>query len=121
MANKAPSGNLPIRNQVVDITIDVGETVSSDAVDATGYIINGFIFPANFTATSVTFLGSIDGVNFKTMKDLRTGSALTGIVAAGDYSVTPPSDFSGTRFIKIEGNTSQLSSAATIQVIVSRC
>jgi hypothetical protein len=98
------------------ITMAVGETVST-AVDLLGVSLGGFLFPASFTATSLTFQGSVDGLNYFPLKDLKTGANLAATCAASSIALTSPQDFAFIRFIKIVGNTVQLTADKEVKLL----
>lgn len=97
-------------------TMAVGQ-LESTAVDLQGVSLGGFLIPSGFTATSLTFKGSIDGTNFFSLKDLKTNSDLLGLCEAGKIFLTSAVDFAFVRYIKIVGNTAQVSSDKIIQLL----
>lgn len=105
-----------------DAVIAVGET-DSDVVDLSGTTILGIVTPAGLTATTfkIKACETRDGT-FLTVNDAVAGADLEFTVAAsGHYSFAASiQHLRGLRFIKLSGNTAQLSAEKTIRVISAR-
>lgn len=97
--------------------ISVGETTSS-AVSVSGTTIVGFITDANLTATSFTFLvsSSLAGT-YVPLRVMSTGSSLGATVSTSGQYYCLPSDFASVQFIKIVGNTAQLTNPTEITLV----
>lgn len=102
------------------VTISAGASLSA-SVDLGPNRPFGIIVPAGWTAASITFQASADGINFFNVFD-DTGAELTLVAAASEYLVfSSPAKILGLRWIKLRSGTSgtpvnQVSSAALIVV-----
>jgi hypothetical protein len=99
--------------------LEVGET-TSQAIDLTGTVLMGLITPDNLTATSFTFLASptANDADFVPLCDLQSGNPIpTGTLDVSKYYATVALNFSSVRFIKLVGNTAQLTTPAAVKLI----
>lgn len=96
------------------VTIANGATTSS-ALDLSTNGFVGFIMPAAFTGTAVTFTGSIDNSTFTALYN-SDNSAFSITVSAARYYCLWPADFLGMRYVKIVSNATE-GGARTITVI----
>lgn len=88
------------------VAIDINSTTSAVIdLNANGFV--GFIMPAAFTGTAVTFSGSVDNIAFA---DLYNASNIifSITVSAARYYCLNPSDFLGMRYVKIVSNATEL-------------
>lgn len=81
--------NQPKRETVTTVIAN-GETVSS-AIDITGKTLIGLIFPT-MTRVAMTLQGSIDGTNYKEIKN-SSGSALSFTIASNTHIVLSTDNF----------------------------
>lgn len=85
------------------VTIAGGATASSAAY-LEDFVLCGFITPAAFTGTSVTFQGSLDNSTFTTIYDYtNTVIGVSTVVTSRAYSLNVI-DFLGWPYIKIVSN-----------------
>lgn len=80
---------------------------TSDPVMLNGNNLCGFIMPASFVGTSITFNMSdkIDGTFVPVYDD--TGTALTYTVSTSRYVRVKPSDFAGIRVLQLVSSSSE--------------
>lgn len=98
-------------------TIANGQTVSG-AVDLNDLVFAGFMTPAAFTGTAVTFQGSVDGANYAQICD-DTGTALSVTVTTSkSYSINPIY-FLGYTHIKLVSGSSE-AAARDLTVFATR-
>lgn len=107
---------MPIRRPLEDIrntanypeakaaTIAAGASLSG-AVDLDGCHPVGLVMPAAWTAASITFQVSLDGVTYNNLYD-SSGSEYTITTAASRRIILPPSDFAGVNYLKLRSGTS---------------
>ena len=79
-----------------------GASLSGD-VDLGGRKLVAIVMPGTWTAASLTFQASPDGVNFFNVYDGATERALT--VAASYYSALNIADWVGIRWLKVRSGT----------------
>lgn len=87
-----------------DCTITTGQSLSS-SVDLTTGRLRSIIFPAGFTANSITFQASYDNVTFSNVYD-EQGIEKEIFSVANSYVVVTPTTFSGIRYLKVRTGTS---------------
>lgn len=87
----------------VDVVIASGASLSAGTPLA-GYVLCGFYMPATWTAASMTFQASDDGVTFGDI--YFGGSELSYDVAGGQYVAVEPSQFMGVRHLKVRSGAS---------------
>jgi hypothetical protein len=87
-------------------TIASGQT-SSAAIPTSGLSLVGIQMPAAFTGTTVTFLGSLDGTTYQTLKSTTSGTSLSYTVAQGTYVAIDPVPFYGLPYIKIVSGSAE--------------
>lgn len=100
------SGWLGNFNPNVPASIASGQTTSG-AVELKGLMLCGILLPAAFTGTTLTFLVSVDGTNFYTLKTSTSGTTLSYTVAQGTYAALNPQDFYGVNYLKIVSGSSE--------------
>jgi hypothetical protein len=83
-------------------TIANGESLSG-AVDLGGRKLVGIVMPASWTAASLTFQASPDGVTYYNVYDGATERAV--VVGASYYSMLNIGDWVGCRWIKVRSGT----------------
>lgn len=87
------------------VTISSGQTASG-ALDLRGRAFVGFIMPAAFTGSSVTFQGSADGTNFYALYNSdNTQFSIT--VSTSRYYCLNPADFLGMQQLKIVSGSAE--------------
>lgn len=91
------------QNQTV--TIANGATTSG-AANLDGLAVMGFIIPAAFTGTTITFLGSDDGTNFFTLVN-ASGTTLSVTVVTSSYMLMSATDLMGIRYLKLVSGASE--------------
>ena len=84
-------------------TIDNGASLSG-VVDLGGRKLVAIVMPASWTAASLTFQASPDGVTYYNVYDGATERAL--VVAASYYSALNIGDWVGFRYLKVRSGTS---------------
>jgi hypothetical protein len=78
---------------------------TSDAVGIGGHCIVGFIIPASFEGTSITFTVSTTiGGTYRQLRQGDTGDIVTIPTTANTYVAIPYEDMQGLQFIKIVSN-----------------
>lgn len=95
----------PVVSEAIEtrtVTIANGASLS-DAVDLGGRKLVAIDMPASWTAASLTFQASVDGVTFDNVYDGATERAL--IVGASYYSALNIGDWVGFRHLKIRSGT----------------
>ncbi len=100
-------------NQVI-ATILSGATVSN-AVDLGEMAIVG-MQNTTLTSTAFTFQASADGVTYVAVKN-TAGSSYSVTVASDTYTVIPPADLAGIRWLKVVAGTSE-GADRTIKLVV---
>ena len=104
MVDKDDYRSMIDRNETV--TIASSET-DSTAIDCGGMVFTGFILPATFTGTAVTFKVSDDNSTFYALKG-SDGNDISYTVAQGNaYAVENAVLFAGWRWIKIISGSSE--------------
>lgn len=91
----------------VSATIALNGTVSS-VINCNGKVLCGVLLPAAFTGTALTFLASVDGINFFAVKSTTSGTALSYTVAQGTYCAIDPKDFQGINFLQIKSGSTEV-------------
>ena len=88
------------------VTIASGAT-ASDTLDIVGLSVCGFVLPATFTGTAVTFQTAISPTaTFQTLYD-TTNTAIGATVTQGrNYSVNP-ANFAAWRYVKIVSGSAE--------------
>lgn len=97
----APGPYGPLASHTV--TIANGESVSG-GVDLNGAGLLRIIMPASWTAASLTFQVSADGVTWNDLYD-SAGEYTIATAAASRAIVLPPSDFAAMRYIRVRSGT----------------
>ena len=94
---------VPPRLDSVEVAIANGTALSA-AINLGGRVLVGMLMSSAWTAAGVTFQASIDGVTFA---DLFTidGDELLATVAASQFIVLNPANFSGIAFLKVRSGT----------------
>jgi len=96
-------------------TIAVNGTVSTVA-QSNGQQLAGVYVPANFTGSSLTFIGN--NVSGSLSGPVSNGaSALSVTVAAGQYVPLTPGTFQGLDAVQFVANTNQLTAAAVLTAV----
>ena len=85
--------------------IENGET-ESNAVDLGELAVVG-LQNGTLTSTAFTFLASYDGITYVAVKRVD-GTAYSITVASDTYTVIPPIDLAGVRFLKIVAGSTEL-------------
>lgn len=98
------SGDYPV------FTISAGGTLSS-VIDLKGMSLVALKFPADWTVSTFSVLGSLDGANFGELYDPYTGAAITLQATAGAFCRVYPADFVGIRYLQIQSAEAQVSTA----------
>lgn len=94
--------------------ISLARLGSSDA--ARHALVCGLLLPAGVTASTILIKGSVDGATFYTIRD-RDGSGMPVTVTEGLVSLDP-TEFSGFPYLKLVGDTAQLTADADIKLIL---
>ena len=92
---------LPVLHEEVVIA---NGTSDSNAVDVSERVAVGILMPSSWTAASLTFRASVDGVNFFPVYD-AAGVELVVTAAAGTYIVVAPDATRALRYLKIRSGT----------------
>lgn len=85
-------------------TIQAGQSLSG-TVDLYGMSLQGIMMPAAWTAASITFAVSVDGVTFNPMTD-PAGTEKTITVSASKYIALSTYDYRGVRYLQVRSGTS---------------
>jgi hypothetical protein len=80
---------------------------NSSIVECGGFVLCGILLPAAFTSTALTFLASVDGVNFYPVKSTSSGTALSYTVVQGTFCAINPQDFQGINYLKVVAGTAE--------------
>jgi hypothetical protein len=97
--------------KLLPVTFAAGAPASG-TVSLLNLHIIGIDMPATWTAATITFLTSIDGITFKTTADV-TGAEITITAAASTHIVVPPLSAPSAKFVKLQSG----SSAATVNQV----
>lgn len=94
-----------------EVLIEDGNTVQTGHIDTYGYLVSGFVLPAEFDGTTITFqAAAIDGRGspgtFYPVHD-SSGTEMTVTCAASRVVLIEPQTFAGARFLKIVAGTEQ--------------
>lgn len=104
-------------------TVTIADTASlSDAEDLAGGALVGVITPATLAGTSLTFQASADGTNFYNLYN-ADGTEYTVTISTSRWTILPPADFAGIRWIKLRTGTAgspQVQNAARTLTLVAR-
>jgi hypothetical protein len=95
----------PVISQALEVrtaTIANGASLS-DAVDLGGRKLVAIDMPSSWTAASLTFQASVDGVTYDDLYDGATERTL--VVAASRYLAQAIGDWVGVRFLRIRSGT----------------
>lgn len=97
-------------NKVSGLKIE-GDTIASSAQASTGKslggaTLSGVFLPATLTGTALTILGSIDGVNYYTVRDSAGDTRGITHNGSGLYTLNP-SDFAGIPFVKVQSDATE--------------
>ena len=103
--------NAGLSYKLIKVAFAAGQSASA-AVDLVNLHIIGIDMPATWTAATITFLVSVDGVTYKTTTD-TTGAEITVTAAASTHVVVPPLSAPSARLIKLQSGAS---AAAVTQV-----
>ena len=87
------------------VTISSSGTVSS-ALDLQGRALVGFLLPAAFTGTAVTFQVSADGVTYTAVYN-TSNSALSATVTQGREYALSPTDLLTAQYVKLVSGSSE--------------
>jgi hypothetical protein len=91
-------------------TIASGGTVSN-SVDLGWHTLNGILVPAGMVGTALTFLGSVDNINFVQLNNID-GTAVTAVItSATSMVVLSPLDTSCVRFVQVVSNSTETGGA----------
>lgn len=96
------SVNLDITGTIT-FTIANNASLSDASEDLHGVFCLAVVMPGTWTAASLTFQASIDGVTFTDM--YYDGAEYAVVVAASQYVVLDAKDFVGIRYLKIRSGT----------------
>lgn len=80
---------------------------TTPAISTIGLSLVGIQLPASFTGTTITFLGSFDGVTYQIVKSTTSGTSLSYTVAQATYVAIDPTPFYGLAFIKLVSGSSE--------------
>ena len=92
--------------QSIDVTIASSGTVSSAAY-CNDSVLCGFILPAAFTGTAITFQGSLDNTTFYTIYDDTNTAIGVSTAAQGRAYSLNVIDFTGWNYIKIVSGSAE--------------
>ena len=95
----------PVVSQALEtksVTISSGSSLSS-AVDLGGRKLVAIVMPSAWTAASLTFQASVDGVTYYDVYDGSTERTVA--VAASYYSMLAIGDYVGVRYLKVRSGT----------------
>lgn len=95
-------------------SIPLGKMGSSGATQKA--LVCGMLLPAGVTAATILIKGSLDGTTFYTIRD-RDGSGLPVTVTEGLVSLDP-TEFSAFPYLKLVGDTAQLTADAAIKLVL---
>ena len=93
-------------NPALAFSIASGQQVSS-IIKCGGFTLCGILLPAAFTGVALTFLASVDGVNFFSVQYGYTGTLLSYVVAQGQYVAINPVDFYGINYLQVKSGSSE--------------
>lgn len=91
-----------------DVTIASSETISTIA-DLYEMTLTAIKIPASMTGTSITFLGSDDGITFIPIHDTTNTIRTLTIGTAACFITVNPSDYAGIRYLKVVSGSSEAS------------
>lgn len=110
--------------EIVTGTINSGSTTS--AAVGTGLMslketqLVALIFPSSMTSTSMTFSASdTESGTYSTVRTVDSGSSYTISVAASTYVPLDPRVFSGVKYVKLIGGSSE-AGARSIQMVLHK-
>lgn len=103
---------------ILEAVIPTGQT-TSNAVDLKGNTLLGIVTPPALTGSALTFLVSVDGGDYVTLKKSEDGSSAYSVnVAANLYIPVVPSTWIGIRYVKVvSGSTETRAGDTTIKLI----
>lgn len=90
---------------------------NSAAVQLQGFVLCGIMVPAAFTGVALTFLVSINGVDYYPLRSTTSGTALSYTVAQGQYIAIDPKDFYGVNYLKVVSGSAE-AAARTLNLAV---
>lgn len=93
-------------------------TTTSGSCDLKGMGLVGFIMPAAFTGTTLTFQGSMDDENFYALYN-SDNTAYSITVAVDRFYCLNPQDFLGMRYFKFVSGSSEAAAREIIAVMRS--
>ena len=106
MSNLNPVTNI---SNYVDALFNVATDASqTEVINLGGRVLTGIYMPAAWTAASLTFLASYDGVNFFPIYD-TAGTEVSATAAASTFiAINPVAWFGTLHYLKIRSGTAAL-------------
>ncbi len=105
-----------IRRSILTTPIQAGQSQSAE-IDTGAFTLVGLATDANWTGSQISFLVSVDGVNFYTLTN-AAGNLTFGAIAARTYLAIDPTLFRGVTACKVVSATQQASS--TVLTLIAR-
>lgn len=100
------SGYEGVENPAVAFSIASGQQVSS-IIKCGGFTLCGILLPPAFSGIALTFLASVDGVNFYPVVNTYAGTPLSYVVAQGEFVAINPVDFYGINYLQVKSGSSE--------------
>lgn len=105
------------RRSFINVTIPSASTTSDAATISSGTRLVGFVTPAAFTGSNVSFQTSVDaGVSFQPV--YNAGSVYSVAVGTSRFVAIDPDVFIGAGYIKIVSDGSE-AAARTVTLVIS--
>lgn len=99
-------------NPDLSVTIDISTQLSSEIVTG-GFQLCGFILPAAFTGTAITF--QVSNTSGGTYVDLyNSAGQVSYTVAPSRYVAVDPKDFQGVKYLKLKSGSSEAAARTII-------
>lgn len=95
------------RSEAVSVTIASGQSLSA-AVNLRGRAVCGVVMPASWSAASLTFQASADGVTFNNVWAQNTAGTMAEVeheVAASRFVSIPADPFAGATHVRVRSGT----------------
>lgn len=114
-----PNNYLPKLVNDGNVTINFPNNgTNSSSVDCGGASPIALLIPSTFVSCNLTFQSSLDGQNYKNIRDSSgNGTLLTIAAAADDHVPLDPSVFSAVRYLRIVCSSAQTSSTTIVVVM----
>lgn len=99
--------------QLIQTTANIaGGQQASGGFKTNGLSLCGILMPAAFTGTALTFLASVDGVDFFPI--YNAAGVVSYSAQAGQYIAIDPQDFYGVTYLQIKSGSAEAATRALI-------